>query len=240
MWIRVPSTSHHEGIRAAGAGRAGQCADARVGEVRSSPTPFLSPHLPPPPPLHAAMKAFELLGLGAQDTVQYTRAGGGGVALPHLSSFPLSPLPPTFPPSPPASLHAAMKAFALLGLGAQGTVQYARAGEVGGDGAGDNDHDLDPLDHDSHNHVASSTGGASLRTRESPPARKQQQQQQQQAERAAEGALDQEMAGGGRRGGGGGGRGGSGVGEVRRPRQAAAAPWCSVSEGVIGGERKGL
>ncbi|CAI6000214.1 unnamed protein product [Closterium sp. NIES-65] len=131
--------SHHEGIQAAGAGAAGQ-----------------------------SMKAFKVLGLGTQDTVHYARAGGGGVALPHLSSFPLSPLPPTFPPSPPAPLHAAMKAFALLGLGAQDIVQYVCVGEVGGDGAGDNDHDLDPLDHDSHNHVASSAGGASLPTRESP------------------------------------------------------------------------
>ncbi|CAI5487141.1 unnamed protein product [Closterium sp. Naga37s-1] len=54
------------------------------------------------------------------------------------------------------AVRADMKAFELLGLGAQDTVQYARVGEVGGDGAGDNDHDLDPLDHDSHNHVASS------------------------------------------------------------------------------------
>ncbi|CAI5976561.1 unnamed protein product [Closterium sp. NIES-64] len=178
------------------------------------------------------MKAFKVLGLGTQDTVHYARAGGGGVALPHLSSFPLSPLPPTFPPSPPAPLHAAMKAFALLGLGAQDIVQYVCVGEVGGDGAGDNDHDLDPLDHDSHNHVASSAGGASLPTRESPLRGS-----------SSTGRLSAllrerwirrwravgEGGGGGCGGGGGGrgGRGGSGVGEVRRPRQAATAPWCS-------------
>ncbi|CAI5980685.1 unnamed protein product [Closterium sp. NIES-65] len=164
------------------------------------------------------MKAFELLGLGAQDTVQYARVGE----------------------------HPAMRAFELLGLSGQESVQYARVGEVGGDGAGDNDHDLDPHDHDSHNHAGSGARGSpqlGASARGSPPPRKQQQQRvpgvvfKTEAARAAAAALDEEMAGGGEGGGGGGsggGGGGSGVGEVRRPRQTAAAPWCSVSEGVRG------
>ncbi|CAI5956816.1 unnamed protein product [Closterium sp. NIES-64] len=98
------------------------------------------------------MKAFKLLGLGPQDSVR-TREWGSHEGIQGAGAG-----------------HAghAMKAFALLGLGAQDIVQYVCVGEVGGDGAGDNDHDLDPLDHDSHNHVASSAGGASLPTRESP------------------------------------------------------------------------
>ncbi|CAI5530955.1 unnamed protein product, partial [Closterium sp. Naga37s-1] len=250
----VRAASRHEGIRAAGAGR------TRHGAVRASgggslfPTPF---PFPPPSPasLHPAMKAFELLGLGAQDTVQYARVGevGGDSAGDgagdndhdldpldhdshnHVASSPLSPSTLPLPPT-------AMKAFELLGLGAQDTVQYARVGEVGGDGAGDNDHDLDPLDHDSHNHAGGGARGSpqlGASARGSPPPRKQQQQQQQrvpgvvfktEAARAAAAALDEEMAGGGDGGGGGGGGGrggGNGVGEVRRPRQAAAAPLCS-------------
>ncbi|CAI5506635.1 unnamed protein product [Closterium sp. Naga37s-1] len=144
--------------------------------------------------------------------------------------------------------HRAMKAFELLGLGAQDTVQYARVGEVGGDGAGDNDHDLDPLDHDSHNHAGGGARGSpplGASARGSPPPRKQQQQQRvpgmvfkTEAARAAAAALDEEMAGGGERGGEGGrggGGGGNGVGEVRRPRQAAAAPLCSVSHPPVSG-----
>ncbi|CAI5951504.1 unnamed protein product [Closterium sp. NIES-64] len=142
-------------------------------------------------------EAFELLGLGAQDTVQYARLGE----------------------------HPAMRAFELLGLSGQESVQYARVGEVGGDGAGDNDHDLDPHDHDSHNHAGSGARGSpqlGASARGSPPPRKQQQQRvpgvvfKTEAARAAAAALDEEMAGGGEGGGGGGwggGGGGSGVGE---------------------------
>ncbi|CAI6007790.1 unnamed protein product [Closterium sp. NIES-65] len=146
-------------------------------------------------------EAFELLGLGAQDTVQYARLGE----------------------------HPAMRAFELLGLSGQESVQYARVGEVGGDGAGDNDHDLDPHDHDSHNHAGSGARGSpqlGASARGSPPPRKQQQQRvpgvvfKTEAARAAAAALDEEMAGGGEGGGGGGwggGGGGSGVGEKLIP-----------------------